>query len=118
MKPKIQQALVLVLVVIFNIGAVEAQPYEFQGHTYFLTSAGTWAEAEAEAVSHGGHLVSVNDAAEQDFINGMLSGSTWIGFTDCTSHYPLTARTVCLGFSPESGHFTARKSDASHAQSR
>jgi hypothetical protein len=82
MKLRIQQALVLVLVVIFNIGAVEAQPYEFQGHTYFLTSAGTWAEAEAEAVSHGGHLVSVNDAAEQDFINGMLSGSTWIGFTD------------------------------------
>ena len=82
MKLNMQQALFLVLAVTLSIGAVEAQPYEFQGHTYFLTSAGTWAEAEAEAVSHGGHLVSVNDAAEQDFINGMLSGSTWIGFTD------------------------------------
>ena len=118
MKLNMRQALFMMLAVTLSIGAVEAQPYEFQGHTYFLTSAGTWAEAEAEAVSHGGHLVSVNDSAEQGFINEMLSGSTWIGFTDCTSHYPLTARTVCLGFSPESGHFTARKSDASHAQSR
>ena len=82
MNLNIRQAMFMMLAGTLSISAVEAQPYEFQGHTYFLTSAGTWAEAEAEAVSHGGHLVSINDSAEQNFINQLLSGSTWIGFTD------------------------------------
>jgi hypothetical protein len=55
---------------------------EYGGHLYSKTSSGTWAQAEAEAVSLGGHLVSINDADEQAFVNGLLSGSTWIGFTD------------------------------------
>ena len=54
-----------------------------------LTSAAeTWTEAEAEAVSKGGHLVTINDAVEQAFLVGaFLNGEfaqrpLWIGLTD------------------------------------
>ena len=59
------------------------------GHFYLLThKALNWDEAEAEAVSFGGHLASVNSQAEQDFlVNNFLSGANqnrtlWIGLTD------------------------------------
>jgi hypothetical protein len=61
----------------------------FNGHRYMLTAiAETWTSAEAEAVSKGGHLVSVNNATEQNFlVNTFLTGAfaqqpLWIGFTD------------------------------------
>ena len=38
-------------------------------HSYRLTSPGlSWVEAEAEAVAACGHLVTINDAAEQDWL--------------------------------------------------
>lgn len=63
------------------------------GHLYQLTAvAGDWTSAEAQAVALGGHLVSINSAAEQQFIvNNFLplSGSEarplWIGLTDAAS---------------------------------
>lgn len=36
------------------------------GHTYFLLSQNTWSNAESEAVSLGGHLATVRNAAEQE----------------------------------------------------
>jgi Lectin C-type domain len=51
-------------------------------------SAETWFEAEAEAVSMGGHLVTINDAVEQAFlVNTFLTGDfaqrpLWIGLSD------------------------------------
>lgn len=39
------------------------------GHLYRLSSPGTWEDAESEAVSLGGHLVTINDAAEQQWLN-------------------------------------------------
>jgi hypothetical protein len=38
------------------------------GHTYYLLDQAFWTTAEAEAVSLGGHLATVNDAAEDAFI--------------------------------------------------
>ena len=52
---------------------------------YQLTSPGsTWLEAQAEAESLGGNLVSINDAAEQQWIvdNLAISAPRWIGFSD------------------------------------
>jgi hypothetical protein len=61
----------------------------FNGHGYLLTAiAETWTSAEAEAVSKGGHLVAINNAAEQNFlVSTFLTGGGalkpfWIGLTD------------------------------------
>lgn len=53
------------------------------GHYYRQVDNVTWAQAETYAVSVGGHLVSINNQAEQDWLmtNFTLSG-LWIGFND------------------------------------
>ena len=54
------------------------------GHDYYLLEASMWTAAEAEAVSLGGHLVTIDDDAEHDWIYTTELGSAhrWIGFTD------------------------------------
>ena len=37
-------------------------------HTYFLLSTSDWTDAETAAARMGGHLVTVNDAAENDWL--------------------------------------------------
>lgn len=60
------------------------------GHDYFLLGQSSWLTAEAEAQSLGGHLATINDAAENDwvtttFINyGGQEKSLWIGLNDQT----------------------------------
>lgn len=61
------------------------------GHTYHLLTQNTWTGSQAEAVSLGGNLVTINDAAEQawvynSFANfGGVSRALWIGLTDALS---------------------------------
>ena len=58
------------------------------GHQYYLLSPTTWTASEAEAITLGGHLVTINNAAENQFIvdtfilNGHVSDPLWIGFSD------------------------------------
>ena len=58
------------------------------GHFYYLLAADTWWESETEAISLGGHLVTVNDAAEQGWVYDTFSTydsvnrDLWIGFHD------------------------------------
>jgi hypothetical protein len=57
-------------------------------HSYYLISSNVWGAAEAEAVSLGGHLVTINDAAENAWVlstfgdlNGIKS-PLFLGFND------------------------------------
>ncbi|QOV87838.1 CARDB domain-containing protein [Humisphaera borealis] len=55
------------------------------GHTYKLLDAATWDEAQDKAVALGGNLVTVNDAAEHNYVWGTFSGTAslfWIGYND------------------------------------
>src|SRR5215216_5300429 len=55
------------------------------GNTYHLLARTTWDDAEAKSVQLGGHLVVVNDQAEQDFLwstFGPITGLFWIGIND------------------------------------
>ena len=57
----------------------------YKGKEYVLTSRSkTWVEAEAEAISKGGHLVTVNDRAEENWLRNTFGKTQgfWIGIND------------------------------------
>ena len=58
--------------------------FNYNGSQYTLTSYGTWQEAQAEAQSLGGNLVTINNQAEQDWLVSTfgVTENLWIGFTD------------------------------------
>lgn len=70
--------------------AIEAGPFinSANGHIYYLLAANTWSNSEAEAVALGGHLVTINDAAENQWVvdtfarYGGVARPLWIGLTD------------------------------------
>jgi hypothetical protein len=57
-------------------------------HDYYLLSPATWTESEVKAIELGGHLVTINDDAEQAWVYDTFSGyggvdrALWIGFSD------------------------------------
>ncbi|WP_028082760.1 lectin-like protein, partial [Dolichospermum circinale] len=56
----------------------------YNGSIYSLTNFATWEEAQAEAQSLGGNLVTINSQEEQDFLVSTFGGTEqlWIGYTD------------------------------------
>jgi Ca2+-binding RTX toxin-like protein len=64
--------------------AITAPIFTYNGKFYFLSNAGSWTQAQAQAVSLGGNLVAVNDAAENQFLVNTFGGTErlWIGLTD------------------------------------
>lgn len=69
------------------VGVVEAKYNPANGHHYYLLSPATWNDAEAFAVSLGGHLVTINDAVENswimnNFIQGHPTRNPWTGLND------------------------------------
>src|ERR1043165_3074821 len=58
------------------------------GHRYALLTSATWNNSESEAVSMGGHLATIRNEAEQDWVFqtfGNYSGTKrllWIGLND------------------------------------
>ncbi len=68
--------------------AVIAGPIPNGGSVYYLLSSNTWVNAEAEAFSLGGHLATINDAAEHAWVlttfenYGAVPRSLWFGLTD------------------------------------
>jgi hypothetical protein len=50
----------------------------YGGHTYFLSDASMdWPSANTTAQTTGGHLVSVADQAENDFLNSIIGGNVY-----------------------------------------
>jgi hypothetical protein len=82
--------LVAILLVGFGVsafGGILAGPIvnPANGHVYYLLSQNTWSNAEAEAVSLGGHLATIRNAAEDSWVYSTFSaygGALWIGLTD------------------------------------
>lgn len=60
------------------------QSYFYKGHKYVLSRAGSWGEAQNEALRLGGNLVTVNDAAEQEWLFDTFGTDElfWLGLTD------------------------------------
>lgn len=62
------------------------------GHNYYLLSPSTWSAAESEALGLGGHLVTVNDSAENAWLQstfsvyGGIRRDLWIGLNDFASN--------------------------------
>jgi len=55
----------------------------YQGHTYYVsTSRMTWQDAKLLCQEKGGHLVTISDAAENNFVYQNTSAASWIGLTD------------------------------------
>lgn len=58
------------------------------GHVYYLLSGSTWTDAEAKAIQLGGHLVTINDEAENAWVfstfgsYGGTNRELWIGLND------------------------------------
>ncbi len=55
------------------------------GHTYHLLESTTWTASEAEAITLGGHLVTIGDAAENAWIEATFKpfgDKFWLGYTD------------------------------------
>ncbi|MES2584820.1 MAG: lectin-like protein [Pseudomonadota bacterium] len=67
----------------------------YNGNTYQLLSAGSWTDSEAYAVSVGGHLVTVNDEAENIFLTTTFGGqqSLWLGLFRVAPNAPTFAWT-------------------------
>jgi hypothetical protein len=58
------------------------------GHTYSVVASGSWGSCEQAAVALGGHLVTINDAAEQAWLYNTFTthaSEFWIGYTDTGS---------------------------------
>lgn len=68
------------------IGGPIANPAN--GHNYLLLDAASWTASEAEAITLGGHLATINDAGEQDWVwstfgsFGGVDRNLWIGLND------------------------------------
>ena len=100
MNSKAVYALLMALVLVGGLSgsAVAYTWYSYNGHSYALTQNWeSWLNAEQEAVSLGGHLATINDAGENDWLASTFGNTycqgypgwewcaiAWIGMYDTT----------------------------------
>lgn len=76
------------LLVAPAVAGVLSAPVHYGGHNYYLLQQSSWIDAEHDAVLRGGHLVTINDSAENDFVFrtfvALLSDDIglWVGLND------------------------------------
>ncbi|MGC3959365.1 MAG: C-type lectin domain-containing protein [Verrucomicrobiota bacterium] len=71
--------------------ATVGSPRYYNGHNYYLIGQGSWSASEAFAQSMNGHLVTINDAAENAWLttNFLLPNPTmnpWMGLNDADNN--------------------------------
>lgn len=79
--------------ILVNTIPTLAGPFEnpANGHTYYLLANSSWTAAEGAAELLGGHLATVDDAAENEYLRASVLGHDgldrrgWIGFNDVAS---------------------------------
>ena len=72
---------------------ITAGGYRYGDKTYLLTSAAqTWQAAQSEAQSLGGNLVTINDTAEENWLQLVFGSSQgyWIGISDAAQEGAFT----------------------------
>lgn len=67
------RTLVLILLSTSGISLADYKFYKGRTEYILVTSAKTWDQAEADAVTKGGHLAQINDAAENSLILSKIS---------------------------------------------
>jgi hypothetical protein len=72
---------------VSTIGSPVVNPAN--GHSYYLLQPATWTDSQAYAQTLGGNLVTINNAAENQWVyntfpalTGIAQPSLWIGFND------------------------------------
>src|SRR5438093_420276 len=91
--PKFGALLALLATATFGFSSPLSPPIvnPANGHTYVLLDSATWTVSETEAVSLGGHLATIRNRAEQDWVFqtfGSYVGQNrllWIGLNDAAS---------------------------------
>lgn len=88
------------------------------GHNYFLVGLGTWSQTEAFATSLGGHLVTINDATENNWLtaNFVTTNPTynfWMGLNDLDNNGTWTwisgESVTYLNWAPGEPNFSSEK---------
>ena len=74
-------AALAILAAVATLPVQASDIFYYGGHCYSLTESLTWTDAEAAAEAAGGFLVTVNDAAEHQWLTDTFQQeSFWIGF--------------------------------------
>jgi len=85
------KTVIILLATVATCNASVTRTEYFNGHTYYLLAESNWVNAETEAVSLGGHLITISTEAEQQwfddtFIDKGLPPAQqlhiWIGIND------------------------------------
>lgn len=76
--------IILSIVFVFSSYASAAPIFNDTTGHWYDTVSGDWRAAETNAIALGGHLVTINDASEQEWLNSNFDSSVlyWIGFND------------------------------------
>jgi hypothetical protein len=78
----------ITIALIPPLTVLDTQVNPANGHTYHLLQAGAWTAAEATAIGLGGHLATVDDALENEWIRSTWQNyqatphDLWIGLND------------------------------------
>ena len=70
------------------------------GHAYWLLAPDSWTHSEAQAVALGGHLATINDQAEQDWVVaqfGQYAGEYRSSGSDSVRRRPRSPRVLSAG---------------------